>query len=81
MPRFFFHVHDGSSLVDRTGTELPSLTEAYTQAIAAAGELIKTAGIDLLAGAPWQMEVANEQGHIVLTLHFSAKIGAKPEAA
>ena len=74
MPRFFFDIHDGASLPDQEGTELPGLKEAYPQAITTAGQTLKEAGMDLLAGTPWRMEVNNEEGRLLLTLNFSAEV-------
>ena len=81
MPRFFFYIHDGTLIPDHTGTELPSLNAAYAQAITTAGRILQDLGMDLLAGTPWQMEVTDEQGQLLLTLDFSARIAAKPLAA
>lgn len=81
MPRFFFHIHDGTIIPDHTGTELPSLDAAYAQAITTAGRVLQDIGKDLLAGTPWQMEVTDEQGRLLLTLDFSARIATKRLAA
>ena len=74
MSRFFFDIHDGIFLPDHTGTELPTLNDAYTEAIKTAGQLLQEAGMDLLAGAPWRMEVTDKHGQLLLTLNFSAEI-------
>ncbi|WP_043838686.1 DUF6894 family protein [Muricoccus aerilatus] len=81
MPRYFFDVDDGISLPDLTGTDLPGLNEAYIQAIKTAGQMLQGAGMDLLTGTPWQMEVTDERGQLLLTLHFSAEIARKTLAA
>jgi len=81
MSNFFFHVHDGTLLPDRTGIELPSLDEAYAQAIATSGQILQEAGIGILKSAPWRMEVTDGQGQLLLTLLFSAEIAPRPPAA
>ena len=40
MPRFFFHVHNSIEIPDPEGLEMPSLTEARTEAIKAARALM-----------------------------------------
>jgi dihydroxyacetone kinase DhaKLM complex PTS-EIIA-like component DhaM len=73
MPRYYFHVHDGDGRdQDRVGTELASIHEAQTEAVNAARELCHLWD-DLPPGALNSMaiEVADETGHIVLTVPFS----------
>ena len=41
MPRYFFHVYDGYSAIDRDGTELPDIDTAQAQAIRLSGELLR----------------------------------------
>jgi len=38
MPRYFFHVHDGTERLDRDGIELANPAEARKQAVVASGE-------------------------------------------
>ena len=77
MPRYYFHVHDGDGRdQDRVGTELASIHEAQTEAVNVARELCDLWD-DLPPGALNSMaiEVADETGHIVLTIPFPAAIG------
>jgi len=40
MPRYFFHVHDGEGLDrDHIGTDLPTIEEAYMEAVKVAHDL------------------------------------------
>jgi hypothetical protein len=41
MPRYFIHVHDGTSMIDDEGTELPDLTAARLAAVRLSGELLR----------------------------------------
>jgi hypothetical protein len=70
VPRFFFHIHDGNASLDREGTELPDLQSARVQAIETAGDILHESP-HLWAGDPWRMEVTDEGGHLLFTLHFS----------
>ena len=72
MPRYFFHVHDGSSLPDDEGTELRDLYAAQEEAIRLSGELLRDMGGRFWDGAVWNLEVTDEAGRILFTLRFSA---------
>ena len=72
MPRYFFHVQDGKDILDTEGTDLADLTEARNEAIAAAGEMIRSTGHTVWNGSPWLMNVVDEAGAPVFTLRFSA---------
>jgi hypothetical protein len=50
MPRYFFHVRDGTSLIDNEGTELSDVAEAREQAVVAAGEAIRDLGARFWGG-------------------------------
>jgi hypothetical protein len=41
MPRYFFHLHNGQSLIDRNGTELGSLQERREEAVRMAGQMLQ----------------------------------------
>ena len=69
MPRYFFHVIDGTVLLDHDGTELPDLHAARAMAIHTSGELL--CGLEEhWDGTEWHMEVADEAGRVLLALHF-----------
>jgi len=60
MPRYFFHIHDGTSALDDTGTELPDLASAQSAALQTSGEIIKQASMEnLWKGVPWEMSVTD----------------------
>ena len=73
MPRYFFHVTDGYSIRDTEGTELPYIYTAQDQAIRTSGAILREMGARFWNGTDWKLEVADEQGQILLTLRFSAE--------
>jgi hypothetical protein len=73
MPRYFFHVHDGTSDPDLEGTELPDIYAAQAEAIRASGEMLSDLGAKFWNGAEWKMEVRDETGRHLFTLRFSAE--------
>jgi hypothetical protein len=73
MPRYFFHVQDGSSSPDTDGTELPDIYTAQAQAIRTSGEILRDMGAKFWDGAEWKMEVADERGDTLLVLRCSAE--------
>ncbi len=73
MPRYFFHVNDGSSARDEDGTELPDIYAAQHLAIRTSGEMLRDMGARFWDGTEWKLEVADEQGQVLITLRFSAE--------
>jgi hypothetical protein len=73
MPRYFFHVYDGSSDRDEEGTELPDVYAAQNEAIRLSGELLREIGGKFWDGTVWSLEVTDEAGHILFILRFSAE--------
>jgi hypothetical protein len=74
MPRYFFHVRDGLSYPDDEGTVLPDAEAARSEAIEAAGGMLRDAGKNLWNGEPWTMSVVDESGLSVCELAFTATI-------
>jgi hypothetical protein len=73
MPRFFFHIDDGTAIPDVEGTELNGLDDARLQAVEATGEMLKDLdGHFWKSGAPWTMHVTNEAGVLQFSLSFTA---------
>jgi hypothetical protein len=73
MSRYFFHVVDGKFNVDNVGTELGDMNAVRSEAIAAAGELLRDAGRQGWNGTEWQMHVTDSGNRTVLKLFFSAE--------
>ncbi|WP_407664573.1 DUF6894 family protein [Microvirga pudoricolor] len=83
MPRYFFHVTDGSSPRDSSGTELLDIYTAQAPAIRFSGEILREMGARFWNGMEWKLEVTDEQGRILFVLRFSAEersdLPASPE--
>ena len=71
MPRYFFNIHDGTSFIDKQGTELPDLLAARRQAIQTSAKMLKDSA-DYWDGTEWRMDVMNEAHELVLRLIFTA---------
>jgi hypothetical protein len=77
MPRYFFHVDDGTSIPDEEGTELPDLEAARAESIRAAGAILgEFDGGFWHAGSPWTMHVTDASWRLLFSLQFSAKVPA-----
>ena len=72
MPRYFFHPRDGRTQPDATGSEFPSLAAARVEAVRMAGELLKWQAETFWNEAEWSLEVTDEKGLTLFTLHFLA---------
>jgi hypothetical protein len=72
MPRYFFHVIDGRSIIDNEGTEFPNLRYARAEAIRLAGAILRDEGDTFWNGTEWHMNVTDASGQSVLKLNFSA---------
>jgi len=73
MPRYFFHVIDGTAVRDEDGTELASIYVAQAEAIRLSGEILRDMGARFWDGTKWRVEVADEQDQVLFVLHFSAE--------
>jgi len=72
MPKFFFDVHDGISMCDDVGYELPDLEAAKQQAVIFSGDLLRDSGSQFWQGDEWRMDVRDERDLILFSLHFLA---------
>lgn len=73
MPRYFFHVHHEHRQPDHEGVELSGDKEAWSQATRACGEMMRDLDGAFEAGPEWRLEVVDETGRPVFTIHFSAE--------
>ncbi len=75
MPRYFFHVHDRTSVLDEIGLELPDIAAARGAAIELSREILKdAAGGPLWEVQHWQVEVTDNPhllGRTFFILEFS----------
>lgn len=76
MPRFYFHVEDGTSRPDEEGTELPDLDAAYNEAVVLSGSILQEIGAEAIKSSePWRVRVTQQpdvKSRAVLVLSFSA---------
>ena len=79
MPRYYFHVEDDSTVIDRVGTVLPDLPAARNEAVVTAGEILRDgSAASLWTGKPWRMwvtEAPDPGAKILFSLRFSATEG------
>jgi hypothetical protein len=60
MPRFFFHVHNGISVLDDTGVDLPDVAAAQAAAIELSHDILKSGATGpLWDHLRWRMEVTD----------------------
>ena len=73
MPRYFFHVHDGTVSRDTEGTELRDIYTAQAEAIHLSGAVLRDIGAKFWNGTEWSLEVADARGCALFVLRFSAE--------
>jgi hypothetical protein len=75
MPRYFFHIHDGNSVLDDVGLDLPDIIAARTAAIELSGEILKHDLTErLLPHVFWRVEVSDSPalgGRSLFVLQFA----------
>ncbi len=72
MPRFYFHVHDGTPVPDAEGVELADTPAACAEAIRCSGEIIRDFPRSVSQRLDWRMIVTNDADLPIYTLRFSA---------
>ncbi|SHK49857.1 hypothetical protein SAMN02745194_05041 [Roseomonas rosea] len=72
MARYFFHTRDGRTPPDAEGSELPSLEAARVEAVRMSGELLKWHAETFWKEGEWSLEVTDDTGLTLFTLHFVA---------
>jgi hypothetical protein len=75
MPQYFFNIHDSRDIPDDQGTHLSSPEEACTEAVAAAGAMLKDLREEFWCAAEWRMHVTDEQGATVCALTIRGTTG------
>ena len=70
MPRYFFHVTDGTYSPDLIGTELSDVFAAEAEAVRACGGMLRDIGARFWNGAEWTMEVKDEAQRPLFTLRL-----------
>ena len=84
MPRYYFHIEDDRTELDRVGVELADLAAARDEAVRAAGEILRDGTAESLwSSKPWRMWVTQSRdpkGKTLFTLRFSATEGRFSES-
>jgi hypothetical protein len=79
MPRFFFHIDDGSFSADPLGSDLADLGKAQEAAVTMSGEIIRDKGAEFWTSrSPWRLHVTDHAHQLLFTLHFSADAPSAP---
>jgi hypothetical protein len=73
MPLYYFHIRDGTDIIDDEGSQLAGPDQARQQAITTAGELLRDKGKGFWGGEEWTMQVVDEAGDTVCSLKFTAE--------
>ncbi len=77
MARYFFHINDGADLLDNEGVELRSDEAAKSEAIYAAGSMLRDMRLSVWAVMQWRMTVVSGS-KIICILRFSSNGAGEP---
>jgi hypothetical protein len=76
MPRYYFHLRDGETVLDPDGVDFADIAGMKREALTTSGEMLKNLNEESFwAGEPWTLWVTEEPegtGACVLTLKFLA---------
>jgi hypothetical protein len=70
MPKYFFHVQDGTASPDPDAIELKDLADAKCAAVKMAGRIICDSSKEFWSRSEWQMTVSDENDLTLFTLDF-----------
>ncbi|WP_409191717.1 DUF6894 family protein [Bradyrhizobium sp. RDM4] len=81
MPRYHFHILDGTAVTDETGVELPGIAEARIEAIQLAGGVLREgmAG-HFWHGEPWQLLVSDSPSPTAARAYFVLNFSMVPSS-
>lgn len=72
MPRYFFHFHDGHTLPDQEGTELPDFDAARAEAVRVAADAFTRQAETLWSDGEWSLQVTDAAGMTLFALYMTA---------
>lgn len=78
LPRYFFHTHNGETVLDHRGLEFPDFRAARDEAIRTCGEMLRQIPSAINNGDPFQLWVTDQpegKGKKLLTLTVSVENG------
>jgi len=70
VPRYYFNIYDGVSVLDDTGTELSDWREARVEAVRLAGEIFRDNAQTIALGEDWHIEVTDERQLVLFRFDF-----------
>ncbi|MBP1807715.1 DUF6894 family protein [Rubellimicrobium aerolatum] len=73
MPRYFFHLVGSPMPEDSLGTVCPGPEDARSQAVVAAGEMLRDIDGAFWDGPEWRMHVTDEEGATVCEIRISGR--------
>jgi hypothetical protein len=73
MPRYFFHLQDGTTRMDEDGTEFTGRDEARAAAVTNAGEVLTELGAKFWKSDEWRLWVTDVSGATICTLRFTGE--------
>ena len=71
MPRYHFHVRDGTEVADTEGSEFPDDYTACREGYRLAGTLMTLEANKSVMGEAWWMEITDGRGIILFRFNFS----------
>ncbi|MEE7492735.1 DUF6894 family protein [Methylobacterium oryzae] len=70
MPRYHFHIHDGSTILNAAGVELPDWHSARPEAVRRAGDIPKQDAQRIALGTDRRLEHTDATGLILFQMAF-----------
>jgi hypothetical protein len=79
VPTFYFHLHNDSDVLDESGKELPDVDAAQAHALTMARfEVAQAAMRDGSITLSHHINVADETGAVLATVHFGDAVQVRP---
>jgi len=70
MPRYFFHVFNGSLNLDTDGVELNDITFARHEAMILTGYLLRKHALDVLHAEDWSLYATDPNGSVLFKIEM-----------
>ena len=78
LPRFFFHVRDGTEYLDAEGSELKDLRTAQLQSLQVVSQLLGNLDSKFWNGQDLRLSVEDETGRELFCLQFQVTMNPNP---
>jgi hypothetical protein len=73
LPRYFFHVHNGTDRPDREGTELADMDQVRSEAVRLSGMVLRDMDERFWRRPEWMLTVTDESGAELLGMIISGR--------